>query len=392
MEDVVIVSGVRTAIGRYGGGFIGTGAAELGSAVIREAVSRAGIEAGQVDQVVVGCAGQFGEDAYVSRVAAVQAGLPESVPAYTVNRLCGSGLEAINTAARWIETGDADVIVAGGTENMSRYPYLMDSARWGVRMGDAQMSDGLLQILNDPFNRYHMGVTAENLVERWGLHREELDEFSVQSHEKAVRAIDAGRFADQIVPVEVKQGRKTATIATDEHPRRDANLESLTGLRPAFKPDGQVTPGNASGINDGAAAVVMMSARKADELGVTPLLRMVGRANSGVDPTIMGTGPIPATQRVMERTGLSADDMDVIELNEAFASVALVCSRELGLNPERTNPNGGAVALGHPVGATGAVLTVKTLYELQRTGGKYGLVTLCIGGGQGIATVFERLN
>jgi len=392
MEDVVIVSGVRTAIGRYGGGFVGTGAAELGAAVIREAVSRAGIEAGQVDQVVVGCAGQFGEDAYVSRVAAVHAGLPESVPAYTVNRLCGSGLEAINTAARWIETGDADVIVAGGTENMSRYPYLMDSARWGVRMGDAQMSDGLLQILNDPFNRYHMGVTAENLVERWGLAREELDEFSVQSHEKAVRAIDAGRFADQIVPVEVKQGRKTATIETDEHPRRDANLESLTGLRPAFKPDGQVTPGNASGINDGAAAVVMMSARKADELGVTPLLRMVGRANSGVDPTIMGTGPIPATQRVMERTGLSPDDMDVIELNEAFASVALVCSRELGLNPERTNPNGGAVALGHPVGATGAVLTVKTLYELQRTGGQYGLVTLCIGGGQGIATVFERLN
>ncbi|HJN93215.1 MAG TPA: acetyl-CoA C-acyltransferase [Dehalococcoidia bacterium] len=392
MEDVVIVSGVRTAIGRYGGGFVGTGAAELGATVIREAVSRAGVEPQQVDQVVMGCAGQFGEDAYLSRVAAVNGGLPQEVPAYTVNRLCGSGLEAINTAARWIETGDADVIVAGGAENMSRYPYLMDSARWGARMGNAEMSDGLLQILNDPFNRYHMGVTAENMVDQWNLSREALDEFSVGSHEKAVRAIDEGLFKDQIVPVEVKKGRKTEVIDTDEHPRRDASLESMGGLRPAFSKEGHVTAGNASGINDGAAAVVMMSAKRANELGVKPLLRLVGRANSGVDPTIMGTGPIPATQRVMERTGLSPDDMDVIELNEAFASVALVCSQELGLNSERTNPNGGAVALGHPVGATGAVLTVKTLFELQRTGGTYGLVTLCIGGGQGIASVFERLN
>ena len=392
MEDVVIVSGVRTAIGRYGGGFVGTGAAELGATVIREAVSRAGVEPQQVDQVVMGCAGQFGEDAYLSRVAAVNGGLPHEVPAYTVNRLCGSGLEAINTAARWIETGDADVIVAGGAENMSRYPYLMDSARWGARMGNAEMSDGLLQILNDPFNRYHMGVTAENLVEQWNLSRESLDEFSVASHEKAVRAIDEGIFKDQIVPVEVKKGRKTEIIDTDEHPRRDATLESMGGLRPAFSKEGHVTAGNASGINDGAAAVVMMSAKRADELGVKPLLRLVGRANSGVDPTIMGTGPIPATQSVMERTGLTPDDMDVIELNEAFASVALVCSQELGLNEERTNPNGGAVALGHPVGATGALLTVKMLFELQRTGGKYGLVTLCIGGGQGIASVFERLN
>lgn len=392
MEDVVIVSGVRTAIGRYGGGFVDTPAADLGAAVIKESVSRAGIEPAQVEQVILGCAGQFGEDAYVSRVAAVNAGLPQEVPAYTVNRLCGSGLEAINTAARWIETGDADVIVAGGTENMSRYPYLMDSARWGARMGDAQMADGLLQILNDPFSRSHMGVTAENLVERWNLEREALDEFSVASHEKAIKAIDEGRFKDQILPFEVKKGRKTTIVDTDEHPRRDANLEGMAGLRPAFKKDGQVTAGNASGINDGAAAVVMMSAKKADELGVKPLLRLVGRANSGVDPEIMGTGPIPATERVMERTDLSPDDMDVIELNEAFASVALVCSSELGLNPERTNPNGGAVALGHPVGATGAVLTVKAMYELQRTGGQYGLVTLCIGGGQGIASIFERIN
>ena len=392
MEDVVIVSGARTAIGTYGGGFVDTGAAELGSTVIKEAVARAGIEPEQVEQVVLGCAGQFGADAYVSRVAAVNAGLPNAVPAYTVNRLCGSGLEAINTAARWIETGDADVIVAGGTENMSRYPYLMDSARWGARMGDVKMADGLLEILNDPFGRYHMGVTAENLVERWGLNREELDEFSVTSHEKALRAIDEGRFTDQIVPMEVGRGRKAKTIDTDEHPRRDANMESMSGLRPAFSKEGQVTAGNASGINDGAAAIVMMSGKRAAELGVQPKMRLVGRANSGVDPEVMGTGPIPATQRVMERTGMSPDDMDVIELNEAFASVALVCSRELELNPERTNPNGGAVALGHPVGATGAVLTIKAMAELERTGGKFALVTLCIGGGQGIASIFERID
>ena len=392
MEDVVIVSGVRTAIGRFGGGFVGTPAAALGAIAIREAVARAGIAPEQVDQVILGCAGQFGEDAYIARVAAVNAGIPQSVPAYTVNRLCGSGLESINTAARWLETGDAEVIVAGGAENMSRYPYSLHGARWGQRMGNAEATDGLLEILNDPFSRYHMGITAENLVEQWSLGREELDAFSVESHERAIRAIDAGRFQDQIIPVETKQGRKTITIDTDEHPRRDASAESLGSLRAAFKPDGHVTAGNASGINDGAGAVVMMTARKAAELGLTPKLRLVGRANSGVDPTIMGTGPIPATRQVMERTGLSPADMDVIELNEAFASVALVCSRELGLNGEKTNPNGGAVALGHPVGATGTILTVKTLYELERIGGRYGLVTLCIGGGQGIATIFERLG
>ncbi|MEE9277743.1 MAG: acetyl-CoA C-acetyltransferase [Dehalococcoidia bacterium] len=392
MEEVVIVSGMRTAIGRFGGGFTETGAPALGAAAIKAALEQAGLEPGQVDQVIMGCAGQFGEDAYVARTAAVAAGLPQEVPAYTVNRLCGSGLEAINTAARWIETGDAAVVVAGGTENMSRYPYLMQAARWGARMGDAVMTDGLTQILNDPFNRYHMGVTAENLVERWQLSRDELDEHAVTSHQRAVAAIDAGRFREQIVPVEVRKGRKTEVIDTDEHPRRDANIEGMGALRAAFRPEGQVTAGNASGINDAAGAVVMMSAAKAQELGLRPRLRMTGRANSGVDPAIMGTGPIPATQRVMERTGLSPDDMDVIELNEAFSSVALVCSRELGFNAEKTNPNGGAVALGHPVGATGAILTVKALYELERINGKYGLVTLCIGGGQGIATIFERID
>ena len=341
---------------------------------------------------MLGCAGQFGADAYLARTAAVGAGLPEHVPAYTVNRLCGSGLEAINTAARWLETGDADVVVAGGSENMSRYPYLLEDVRWGRRMGDGQMTDGLTQILNDPFNRYHMGVTAENLVMQWQLAREELDEHAVTSHQRAVAAIDAGRFAEEIVPVEVTQGRKTLVIDTDEHPRRNASMEGMGALRPAFKPDGEVTAGNASGINDAAAAVIMTTAAKAEALGVRPLLRLVSRGNSGVDPTIMGTGPIPATEQAMERSGLAPDDMDVVELNEAFSSVALVCSRELRLDADKTNPNGGAVALGHPVGATGAILTVKTLYHLQRTGGRYGLVTLCVGGGQGIATIVERID
>ena len=386
------MGGARTAIGRFGGGFLKTGAPALGAAAIRAALERSGLEPGQVDQVVLGCAGQFGEDAYLARTAAVGAGLPEHVPAYTVNRLCGSGLEAINTAARWLETGDADVVVAGGSENMSRYPYLLEDVRWGRRMGDGQMTDGLTQILNDPFNRYHMGVTAENLVMQWQLAREELDEHAVTSHQRAVAAIDAGRFAEEIVPVEVTQGRKTLVIDTDEHPRRDASIEGMGALRPAFKPDGEVTAGNASGINDAAAAVIMTTAAKAEALGVRPLLRLVSRGNSGVDPTIMGTGPIPATEQAMERSGLAPDDMDVVELNEAFSSVALVCSRELGLDADKTNPNGGAVALGHPVGATGAILTVKTLYHLQRTGGRYGLVTLCIGGGQGIATIVERID
>lgn len=392
MDDVVIVSGVRTAIGRFGGGFAKTSVSDLGSAVIAEAVSRAGLEPAQVDQVILGTAGQF-TDAYVARTAAIGAGLPQSTPAFTVNRLCGSGLEAINEGARWIETGDAQIVVAGGAENMSRYPYLVNDARWGKRMGNSTMEDGVTTILSDPFERYHMGMTAEHLAERWGLSREALDEHAVGSHEKAIAAIDAGRFTEQIVPVEVRTGRnKTAMIDTDEHPRRDATLESMSSLRPAFKPDGDVTAGNASGINDGAGAVVMMGAKTAAALGLEPKLRLVGRANSGVDPAIMGTGPIPATERVMERTGLRADDMDVIELNEAFSSVALVCSRELGLNAERTNPNGGAVALGHPVGATGVILTVKAMYELERTQSQYGLVTLCIGGGQGIATVFERVS
>jgi len=391
MTDVVVVAGKRTAVGRFGGGFKDTPASDLGAVAIRAAVEAAGLKPEQIDHVVMGCVGQVAEDAYLARHAAIKAGLPVETPALTLNRLCGSGLEAINTAARYIECGDADVVVAGGAENMSMLPYYSRSTRFGARMGDATLEDGITLLLSDPFNRYHMGVTAENLAPNFELGRAEMDAFATESHRRATSAIAEGRFKDQIVPVTVKEGRTTKVIDTDEHPRTDASLESMAKLRPAFKSDGCVTAGNASGINDGAAAVVLMSAEKARELGIRPLMRLVGRAESGVEPSLMGSGPIPATRKVMEKTGMSADQMDVIELNEAFASVALACSQALGLDTERTNPNGGAVALGHPVGATGAILTVKLMHELERTDGHYGLVTLCIGGGQGIATIFERL-
>jgi acetyl-CoA C-acetyltransferase len=389
--DVVLVSGARTAVGRFGGGFKDTPAAELGAAAIRAAIERAGIEPAQVDHVVMGCVGQVAEDAYLSRNAAIQAGVPIETPAVTVNRLCGSGLEAINTAARLIETGDAEVVVAGGAENMTRLPYYSRATRFGARMGDVTLEDGITLLLSDPFNRYHMGVTAENLAAQFELDRAGMDAFAVESHRRATAAIAEGRFREQIVPVTVPDGRSTKVIDTDEHPRADATLDSMTKLRPAFQADGCVTAGNASGINDGAAAVVLMSAEKARELRVPPRLRMVGRAEAGVDPALMGSGPIPATRRVLEKTGITLDQLDVVELNEAFASVALACSHALGLDPARTNPNGGAVALGHPVGATGAILTVKLMYEMERSQGQFGLVTLCIGGGQGIATIFERL-
>ncbi len=391
MKEVVIVAGVRTAVGRFGGGFKDTPASDLGAAVIKEAVARAGLRPEQVEHVVMGCVGQVAEDAYLARHAAIKAGLPIEVPALTVNRLCGSGLEAINTAARMIETGDADVVVAGGAENMTMLPYYARQARFGARLGNAVLEDGITTLLSDPFNRYHMGVTAENLARSFEITRTEMDEFSAESHRRATTAIAEGRFREQIVPVTVKEGRAEKVIDTDEHPRADTTFESLTKLRPAFQTDGMVTPGNASGINDGAAAVVVMSAAKAKELGIEPRLRLAGRAEAGVDPALMGSGPIPATRRVLDRTGLSVDQFDVIELNEAFASVALACSEQLGLDPARTNPNGGAVALGHPVGATGAILTVKLMHELERAGGQYGLVTLCIGGGQGIASVFEQV-
>ena len=392
MEEVVLVSGCRTAIGKLSGAFQQMPASDLAAAVIKEAVSRAGVAPDQVDQVILGCVGQVMEDAYISRHAAVKAGLPIEVPAYTVNRICGSGLEAINTAARWIQSEDASVIVAGGAENMTMMPHYVRNARAGYRLGDGQLEDGILHMLGDPFSKEHMGITAENLAEKFGVTREEQDEVALRSQQRASAAIEAGKFRDEIVPVEVKVGRKTEIFDTDEYPRPGADMESMAKLRPAFKKDGMVTAGNASGINDGAAAVVVMSKSKADELGIKPRLRIVARAEAGVEPAVMGMGPIPAVRKVMDKAGMEVDQMDVIELNEAFASVAVACSKVLGLDLEKTNPNGGAIALGHPVGATGAILTVKLMYELERSEGRFGLVSLCIGGGQGIATIFERVD
>jgi acetyl-CoA C-acetyltransferase len=391
MEDVVLVSGVRTAIGRFQGGFADVPASDLAATVIREAVSRAGIEPGQVDQVVMGIVGQVAEDAYLSRHAGVKAGLPISVPAINVNRICGSGLEAINTAARYIQAGDGDVVVAGGAENMTRMPFYLRKARTGYRLGHDAIEDGIIHLLSDPFQGYHMGITAENLADQFEVSRAAQDELAAESQRRAIHAIEQGYFKDQIVPVTVKAGREEKVVDTDEHPRA-TTAEALGKLRPAFKEGGMVTAGNASGINDGAAAVVVMSGSKAKELGVTPRLRMVARAEAGVDPAIMGSGPIPAIRKALERAQMTLDQVDCIELNEAFASVACACASELCLDPEKTNPNGGAIALGHPIGATGTILTVKLMHELERTGGRYGIVSLCIGGGQGIATIFERVN
>ncbi len=391
MEDVVLVSGVRTAIGRFQGGFANTPASDLAAAVIKAAVERAGIRPDQVDQVVLGCVGQVMEDGYIARHAAVKAGLPIEVPAYTVNRICGSGLEAINTAARWIQTGDAEVVVAGGAENMTMLPYYLRNGRTGYRMGNGVLEDGILHLLTDPFNRYHMGVTAENLADEFEVPREVQDEFAFRSQERAAAAIAAGKFVDEILPIEVTVGREKVMIDKDEHPRA-TSMEALGRLRPAFKDGGKVTAGNASGINDGAAAVVVMSRSKAEQLGVKPRLRLVARAEAGVRPEIMGSGPIPAVQNALKKAGMTIDQIDVVELNEAFASVAAACSVALGLDAAKVNPNGGAIALGHPVGATGAILTVKLMYELERRKARFGLVSLCIGGGQGIASIFERMS
>jgi acetyl-CoA C-acetyltransferase len=390
MEDVVIVSGVRTPIGRFQGAYSNLPASDLGAIVIKEAVSRAGLSPEQVDHVVMGCVGQVMEDGYLSRHAAVKAGLPVETPAVTVNRICGSGLEAINTAARYIQTGDAGVVVAGGAENMTMMPYYVRQGRAGYRMGNGVLEDGILHLLGDPFSKVHMGVTAENLAEKYEISREAQDEVAVRSQERAAAAIAGGKFRDEIVPVEVKQGRETVTIDTDEHPRQ-TSMEALGKLKPAFKDGGMVTAGNASGINDGAAAVVVAGESRARELGLKPRLRLVARAESGVEPSIMGAGPIPAVQKALAKAGLTIDQIDLVELNEAFASVAAACSTVLGLDPEKTNVNGGAIALGHPVGATGAILTVKLMHELERRNARYGLVSLCIGGGQGIATIFERV-
>jgi acetyl-CoA C-acetyltransferase len=392
-RQVVVLSGARTAIGDYGGALKDVAPTDLAAHVIREAVKRAKIEPRQVQQLVVGnVIHTEAKDMYLSRVACIRAGLPEETTALTVNRLCGSGMQAIVSAAQAIQLGDADVAVGGGTESMSRGGYLLPALRWGQRMNDGGTVDMMVGALTDPFDTVHMGITAENMAERWKIGREQQDEFAVESHRRAINAIEKGYFKDQIAPLELKTRKGTVVFDRDEHPRADATLEGMAKLRAAFKKDGSVTAGNASGINDGAAAVVLMEQGAAQTAGLKPMARLVAYGLAAVDPKIMGIGPVPACRRALEKAGLSADDMDVIESNEAFAVQALAVSCDLKLDPKKTNPNGGAVGLGHPIGATGAVLTVKALYELQRTGGRYALVTMCIGGGQGIAAIFERMQ
>ena len=392
-REVVVLSGVRTAIGDYGGALKDMAPSDLAATVIKEAVKRAGIDAKTVDQMVLGSVIHTeAKDMYISRVACLKGGLPQDTTALTVNRLCGSGLQAIVSAAQAIQLGDATTAVAGGAESMSRGGYLDTTKRWGARMGDAQVTDMMVGALTDPFDTVHMGITAENIAEKWKITREQQDEFAVESHRRAVNAIDKGYFKDQIVPIEMKTRKGTVVFDKDEHPRADATLEGMAKLRAVFKKEGgSVTAGNASGINDGAAAVVLMEKSAAEKAGLKPMARLVSYGLAGVDPKIMGIGPVPAVKRALDKAGLTVDDMDVIESNEAFAVQALAVSCDLKLDPKKTNPTGGAVGLGHPIGATGAVLTVKALHELQRTGGRYALVTMCIGGGQGIAAVYERM-
>src|SRR3989338_4196504 len=391
-REVVVVAGARTAIGEFGGSLKDFGPTRLGAICIREAIARAKIDPAGIGHVVMGSVIMSEpRDTYLSRVAALEAGVAAGTPCLTVNRLCGSGLQAIVSASQAILLGDCDNAVAGGAESMSRSAYVLPSARWGQRMGDASVIDAMTTALHDPFGHGHMGVTAENIAAQYGITREEQDAYALESHRRAARALDAGHFKSQIVPVEVKSKKGTALFETDEHVRRDAKIEDMQKLKPAFKKDGTVTAGNASGINDAAAAVVLMEAGAAAKQGAKPMARLVAYSHAGVEPQVMGLGPIPAVKRIFEKTGLKPADMGVIESNEAFAVQAMAVTRDLGLDPAIVNANGGAVALGHPVGATGAILTVKAIYALQRTAKRYALGTMCIGGGQGIAAIFERM-
>jgi acetyl-CoA C-acetyltransferase len=390
-REVVVLSGVRTAIGTYGGGLKDQPPTELAAAVVREAVARAGVEAQAVGHVVFGNVIHTDpHDMYLARVAAVKGGLPVETPALTLNRLCGSGLQAIVSAAQTIKLGDADMAVAGGAECMSRSPYWAPAMRWGARMNDATMLDAMVGALSDPFDDCHMGVTAENVAKRWEISREDQDALAVESHKRAANAISSGYFKAQILPIEVKVKGGTATFDTDESVRGDTSLEKLAKLRPVFDKSGTVTAGNASSINDAAAALVLMERRAAETRGLKPMGRLVAYAHAGVDPKYMGIGPVPAVRRLLKKTGLQIKDIDVFEVNEAFAAQALAVLRDLDLPLDRTNPNGSGISLGHPIGATGCILTIKALYELERIGGRYALVTMCIGGGQGIAALFEK--
>jgi acetyl-CoA C-acetyltransferase len=391
MSDIVILSGARTAIGTFGGSLAGTSPIDLGTVVAKSALDRAGVEGGQIGTVVFGhVINTDPRDMYLSRVAAMQAGVPETTPAMNVNRLCGSGAQAIVSVVQSLMLGDADFGLAGGAECMSRSPYIVQDQRWGAKMGDIKTRDMMLGALNCPFGTGHMGITAENVAAENGISRADQDAFALHSQNRAAAAIAAGYFKDQIVPVQVRVKRDMVDFVTDEHPKA-TSADALAALRPAFQKDGTVTAGNASGINDGAAALVLARADAAERAGLTPKFRVIGYAHAGVRPEVMGIGPIPAVQALMAKTGLTAADFDVIESNEAFAAQALAVTMGLGLDPAKVNPNGGAIALGHPVGATGAIITVKTMYELDRIGGKRGLITMCIGGGQGIALAIERI-
>ncbi len=391
-REVVILSGVRTAIGSFGGSLKDSPPTELGAAVVREAVARAGVEPAEIGHVVFGhVINTEPRDMYLARVAAVRGGLPVETPALTLNRLCGSGLQAIVSAAQTIMQGDAEAAVAGGAEVMSRGPYAVPAMRWGARMNDTKMLDMMVGALTDPFDDCHMGITAENVAAKWEISREEQDALAIESHRRAAAAIDEGRFKGQIIPIEVKVKGGTQIFDTDENVRRDVSMERMAKLRPVFQKDGSVTAGNASSINDAAAAVVLMEREVAERRGYKPLARLVGYAHAGVEPKYMGIGPVPAVRKLLERTGIRMDEIDFFEVNEAFAAQALAVAKDLELPADRTNPNGSGISLGHPVGATGCILSVKAVHELQRTGGRYALVTMCIGGGQGIAAIFERL-
>ncbi len=391
-REVVVVSAVRTAIGTFGGSLKDIAPTELASQVVRESLSRAQVDGKDVGHVVFGhVVNTEPKDMYLSRVAAIGGGCGQGTPAFNVNRLCGSGLQAIVNASQSILLGDADIAIGGGAENMSRAPFASLNMRWGARMGDAKMTDMMVGALHDPFQNIHMGVTAENIAAKWGISRDEQDALAVESHNRAQRATEAGYFSSQIMPVILKSRKGDVAYATDEHFRPNCTTAELAKLKPVFlKENGTVTAGNASGINDAAAAVVLMEASVAKARGLRPLARLVAYAHAGVDPQYMGIGPVPASKLALQKAGLSVNDLDVIEANEAFAAQACAVTRDLGLDPAKVNPNGSGISLGHPIGATGALITVKALYELERINGRYALVTMCIGGGQGIAAIFER--
>ena len=392
-REVVVLSAVRTAIGKFGGALKDIPPTELAAKVVCQGVQRSGLSPGDIGHVVFGnVIHTEAKDMYLSRVASLRGGLPVSTPALTLNRLCGSGLQAILTAAQTIVHGDADAAIGGGAESMSRAPYWLNSMRWGARLNDSVAVDVLVGAVTDPFDEVHMGVTAENIARKWGISREDQDELAVESHRRAIDAMQNGKFKGQIIPIEIKVKGGTAQFMTDESPRSDATLENLAKLKPAFDKEGTVTAGNASSINDGAAAVVLMEGHAAEERGLKPIARLVDYAVTGVEPGYMGIGPVSAVKKLFEKTGLTAEQIDVFEVNEAFAAQLLAVRRDLGFPPEKTNPNGSGISLGHPLGATGAIVTVKAIHELQRIGGRYALVTMCIGGGQGIAAIFEAMN